>query len=130
MFKKSLPRLVIDKLKSYNIPIYKKDKSENGDYIIFSEEMIIFIDEVNVSISFQAITKPSDAARYALILREIPDIQILIMEVFIYTTDKKFVCGDEAYQVVRDSIKQNAMKEYATQEVYTQILETTKGFEC
>ena len=93
--------------------------------------MVIFVHpNEEVTISFQATTKPDDAAKNILILQEIPNIQIDIMESFIYRHDNKLVCGEDAYQLIYDTIKAEGARDYAKEASYTYLLNNVKGYEC
>jgi len=131
MVKMSLVKIIMDKLDSYGIEIYSHQHDNECD-IIFATDMIIFLDNIknDTVVSFQATMRPDDAARYILVLKQIPDIHLVIMEAFIYNKEKRFIIGEDAYRLIKESIKYKAKVEYATEEAYTQILEQAECFKC
>ena len=121
-------QLIKDKIDEYGITLLNHDDKEN---IFFLDKMIIFIKEDNnIKVAFQATTKPEDAANDILIFQEIPDIDIEIMESFIYCDDNKLLSGTEAYTLIKDTIRTEGIKAYMAQETYTDILTNMECHEC
>jgi hypothetical protein len=122
---------VIKKLEAYDIVIFKHHDGEDGQYIFFCENSVLFIhQDKTINVAFQATTKPHIAATFILILKEIPNVDILIMEPFIYCSDNKLVCGNEAYKLIRETIKVEGVSDYMKEEAYIHLLNNTDGFEC
>jgi hypothetical protein len=124
--------LIKNKLDEYGFTIYKHHKLENDQYVFFCENMVVFAlpKEHTLSISFQATIRPDDAAQNVLILNEIPDITIDIMESFIYSEENKLLCGDQAFELIKNSMENNAVNEYKTKEMYSYLLNNVAGYEC
>ena len=127
-----LAKLVNDKVEEYGITIFKHHPGDENQYVFFCQDMVIFVfpDNKSISIAFQATTKPDIAATNILILQEIPDIEIEIMESFIYCNDNKLICGEAAFQLVKDSIKAEGAKDYMMEEAYTHLLQNVNCHEC
>lgn len=121
------------KLLEYNFEIYNEYPVENGEYLLLVNDMLIFVNmkQKYINISFQAVTKPDIVANNILILKEIVDTcDINIMDSFIFTKKNKVIMGDEAFDLIKKSIENNAIKDYDKQMSYVSILTDTKGFEC
>lgn len=123
-------QLVKDKIDEYGIPILKLNEDDKQN-VFFLDNMVIFINsDDNIKVAFQATTKPEDAANDILIFQEIPDISIEIMESFIYCEDNKLISGDDAYKLINDTIKAAAIKDYATEATYVDILNNVECHKC
>ena len=117
-----------DKIDEYGITLLDHDDKEN---IFFLDKMIIFIkSNNNIKVAYEATTKPEDAANDILIFQEIPDIDIEIMESFIYSKDNKLISGEDAYKLINDTIRAEGIKAYMTQETYTDILTNMECHNC
>jgi len=128
---KSTVKQVIKKVEEYGITIFKHHEGEENQYVIFCENMVVFVhQDGNLSVAFQATTKPHIAATDILILKEIPNIEIDIMESFIYCQDNKLICGDEAYKLIRETIKAEGAQDYMREEAYTHLLNNVNCHEC
>lgn len=124
--------LIKNKLDEYGFNIFNHHKLENDQYVFFCENMVIFAypKEHGLSISFQATAHPDEAAQNVLILNEIPDIDIDIMESFIYSSENQLLCGEKAFTLIKESVENKAIDNYKTQEMYKYLLANTEGFEC
>ena len=123
--------LVRDKIDEYGINIFKEGVAEEGQYTFYCTGMVVFVFPNDfVSVAFQATTNPDDAATDILILKEIPGIEISIMESFIYCKDNKLICGEDAYDLIRETIKAEGASDYIREETYTHLLENMNCFEC
>jgi len=123
------------KIEEYDIKIFDHHKVEakkqEGDYVFFCEQMVVFIyRDDSISVAFQATTKPDEAANLALIINEIPDVDLNIMESFIYCDNEKLICGDDAYDLVRKTIKDEGAKECMREATYTHLLNSNYCHEC
>jgi hypothetical protein len=122
---------VIKKLEEYDIKIFKHHDGEDGQYVFFCENLVLFIhQDKTLNVAFQATTKPHIAATFILILKEIPNVDIFIMVSFIYCSDNKLICGDEAYKLIRETIKAEGAHDYMKEEAYIHLLNNTNCFEC
>ena len=95
--------------------------------------MILFVrpKKNEVTISFQATTKPEIAARNLLVLSEVFDpSKIDIIESFIYNNKKEFLSGDAAYNLVAETLKQEGINEYLREYNLRKLLERNECFEC
>jgi len=128
----SMVKLVKEKIEEYGIIIFKHHLGDDGQYVYMCDSMVVFVhdNDHEISIAFQATTKPEDAANMILIFNEIPDIEIDIMESFIYCGDNKLICGSEAYQLIKDTIKAEGASAYAREVAYTDLLENVNCHEC
>ena len=131
-----LIKKVKGKLDEYGFEIFKDyqvDEEDHKEHVILAEEMIIFIrpDKKEVSIAFQATIKPDAAARNLLILSEVINTsKIDITEPFIYNENREMLSGDEAYDLVRKSIKQQGINEFIEEQTLNRLLEVSECYEC
>jgi len=124
-------KIVKDKIEEYGIVIFKHHPADDNQYVFLCDSMVVFVHETDeVSIAFQATTKPEESARLILIFKEIPNIEIDIMESFIYCGNNKLICGIEAHQLIKDTIKAEGATDYAREEAYAQLLQTVNCHEC
>jgi len=124
---------VIDKLSEYGLPLFTDYPTEDQGHCFISEQMILFLDEEDdsISVTFQADCKPEDSASKMLIISEIEDItDVSVMESFIYDKDNNFITGKEAHQLIRDTLLMDAFKKVAKQHSYAYILDNMECFNC
>lgn len=129
----SLTKQVTQKLDEYGIQIFNDYEIEkDGEHVFYAEDMILFVnDEHNeMSITFQATTKPERSATLALILNQIQQTQINVMEAFVFTDENEFVSGEEAYKLLKNADMEKIAKEYHKQQVFADILEHADCHEC
>ena len=124
--------MVKQKLDEYGFTVFKHHPVDEKQYVFFCSDRVLFVFplEHGLSISFQATIKPDEAANHALILKEIPDIDVEIMESFIYSNDNKLISGDAAYKLIEDVMKEKAVKTYKEEMFYEQLLNNVDCFEC
>ncbi len=134
-----LRKHVIRKLKEFGIPIYNKydiksnDKNNEVEYVLYSENMILFINDIEkyIGVTFQATTKPERAATLILILAQIQGSEIHIMEPFVFNENHEFVSGDQAYKLISETDKEQVLNEYVKKQSYIEMLLSAKKFhEC
>lgn len=116
---------VINKLEEYGVGINNKYEGDNNEYVVVADNMVIMINKENngISISFFAGTRPDDSANAVLILSEIKDLNnVLVMESYALINDQEIVQGEEAYEILKDSISKEAVKKYTLENIYNQIL--------
>lgn len=125
-------QMVKQKLDEYGFTVFKHHPIDEKQYVFFCSDMVLFVfpTEHGLSISFQATTKPDEAANHALILKEIPELDVEIMESFIYSNDNKLIQGEAAYKLIEDVMKQKAVNAYKEETLYTQLLNNVECFEC
>jgi len=130
---------IIDKVRAkineYGLEIYSDypliDGSDDGDYVFFIEEMILFINkkEESIAVSFQASTRPERAANIILILNEIKT-NIDIMESFIFDKNNEYISGEKAFDLIEKSKQSNVIQDFLKDQTYKEILLTAKCHEC
>jgi hypothetical protein len=130
--KKLIERVEL-KLQEYGIEIFDHYELEKKDYLFIVEEMLIIVhnNNENISVAFQVSTKPEIAANNILILQEIKQIKnISIMESFAFSSKNEMFCGEKAYKLLQDSLKEDIACDIEKRRMYQNILLTTDGFEC
>jgi len=124
---------IVDKLTEYGMALYTDYPTKDQGHCFMVRDMIIFLDEEDdsLSITFQADSKPEEVASNLMILNEIDEVsEISIMESFIYDKNNNFVSGNEAHNIVKSSLIEDAFKKVATHQAYNEILHNMKCFEC
>lgn len=129
-----LAKKVQKKLEEYGFMIYNDFdivEGEKGDRVFIIEEGVVFAKDSNksITISFQATTKPEDAANTTLILSELKK-PISVMESFLFDDKNNFISGEEAYKLIKKANIQSAKRELTKEQIYEKILSQTNGFEC
>lgn len=127
----NMGKIVKAKIEEYGIIIFKHHPADDNQYVFLCEKMVVFVHETDeVSVAFQATTKPEAAANMVLMFQEIPDIELDIMESFIYCGNNKLICGQDAHQLIKDTIKAEGANDYAKEDAYARLLETVPCHEC
>jgi len=127
----NMSKLVKEKIEEYGITIFKHHPGDDNQYVFMCDSMVVFVHEDDeVSVAFQATTKPETAATITMMFYEIPDVELDIMESFIYCGNNKLICGPEAYQLIKDTIKAEGAKAYMMEEAYTHLLQNVNCHEC
>lgn len=124
---------VIDKLTEYGMALYSDYPTEDQGHCFITKDMILFLDEEDdsLAITFQADTKPEDVASNVLALNELKKVSdISIMESFIYDKENKFISGNEAHELVKNTIVETAFQKIAKQQAYSALLQNVQCFEC
>jgi hypothetical protein len=125
--------MIINKIAEYGLLLSSDYPTDDNAHCFIVEGMIIFLDHKNdsLSITFQADSKPEDVASNLLILCEVDGIEdISIMESYMYDKDGNFITGEDAHNLVKDSLVAKAFKKVAKQTVYTEILNKVNCFNC
>ena len=120
------------KLDEYGIDIYSEYPMDK-EYCIQTEHMMLFIkdDDASVCISFRADLRPEDTSNYVLILGEIESLKSIdVAESFAFDRNNNFITGESAFEYIREDIISHAIHECVKEQTYSQILQTTKCFNC
>jgi hypothetical protein len=115
-----LVKKVVNKMNEYGLKIFEKHTSDDGEVIIYSTDMILFIDDMKkkINVSFQATTKPETSATLALIIGQVENSLITVMEAFIFDQNNNFISGEEAYKLI-DSVNENKiLRKFKEEQVY------------
>ena len=129
----TLVEKVTEKLKEYGIKIYKDYRIEDEEeHVFYIEEAILFVGDKKkyIGVSFQATSKPENVANMTLILNEIDDKSLDIMESFIFNQKNEYVSGEKAFDLIKKSNHLKALEEFDKQQLYIEILQNEKCFEC
>jgi len=124
---------IVEKLTEYGMALYTDYPTQDQGHCFITKNMIIFLDEDDnsLSITFQADSKPEDVASNLLILNEIDQLSdISVMESFIYDKNNNFISGNEAHEIVKNSIVETAYQKIVKQQAYLTLLHNSKCFEC
>jgi len=122
------------KLVEYDINIYDHHPIENGEYVFVAEDMIIYAREKDnsITVAFQATTKPDVVANNILLLLEIDSlVDIDITDSFIFDENKKLIFGNEAFDLIKQSVKMATIKDFSMKKELEDILLNTENcHEC
>jgi len=124
---------IIDKISEYGLQMFNDYATEDRGHCFIVEDMIIFLDEDNdsLSVTFQADCKPEISANKILMLTEIENLSdITVMDSFIYDKNNNFLTGIKAHNLIKNSISIKAVKQLAREHAYNSILENAEGFRC
>lgn len=127
----------VDKVRSkmveYGLEIYDEYPIVDGEeYVFLVEDMILFVSEEKktIGVSFQAPTRPEQAANMVLILNEIETGELDVMESFIFDRNNRFISGDKAFDLIEKTKESKTIQEFLKQQTYNEILLSSKCFEC
>ena len=124
---------VLKKINEYGFALFSDYKTEDRGHCFVVEDMMVFLDEDDnsISVTFQADCKPEKSAMKTLILSEIEGVtDISIMESFIYDKENNFISGEDAHILLKDEIILHAFQRAAKSHAYSEILQNIKCFEC
>jgi len=127
---------VVEKLTEYGMIIFREYpvvEENTNQHVFISEDMVLFLDhnDGTLSVSFHASSRPEEVSRNTLILSEIEDFdELYIMESYVIDNNNEFLCGDEAFDLVKRSEEAEILKGYMEKRQYEDILRTAKCFYC
>jgi 3-methyladenine DNA glycosylase AlkC len=124
---------VVKKFEEYGMRLFTDYPTEENQHCFMVENMIVYLDKKDnsIAVSFLASSKPEQVAQNMMILSEIKDLDdIYVMESFVYDMNDKFVSGDDAHNLVKQSIEHEALKEFAKRQTYIEVLSKAKCFDC
>lgn len=127
---------IISKLNEYGMIIfgdYQTEEKNVDQHIFICEGMTLFLDnnDGSLSASFYAGLKPEEVARDVLILNEMDEFdELYIMESYVINNDNEFVCGDEAFDLLKKAEETKILKTFIEKSQYENILRTTKCYSC
>jgi hypothetical protein len=52
------------------------------------------------------------------------------MDSFVYDLNEKFLSGDDAHKLVKESIEHEALREFTKRQAYIEVLGKAKCFDC
>lgn len=129
----SLTKQVTQKLDEFGLYILDEHALESeSDYVFYLEEMIVFINEADnsISVTFKATTRPERSATLALILNQIKEVDMHVMEPFMFNSKNEFLSGEKAYEEIKSFYSERFSQELQKQQFYSDILERADCHEC
>jgi hypothetical protein len=127
---------IVDKMIEYGMIIFRDYPivEENASQHVFiCEDMVLFLDhnDGSLSVSFHAGSKPEEVSRNTLILHEIEEFNDLyIMESYVIGNNNEFICGEDAFKLVRESEEAKITKRVVEKMQYENILIKSKCYHC
>ena len=124
---------MVKKFEEYGMKLFTDYPSMENQHCFMVENMIVYLDKNDntIAVSFLASSKPEEVASNLMILNEIEGLEdIYIMDSFVYDMNDRFVSGDEAHKIVKESIQHEALKEFAKRQTYIDVLTKAQCFEC
>jgi hypothetical protein len=127
---------VVDKISEYGIVIFRDYpvvEENTNQHVFISEDMVLFLDhnDGTLSVSFHASSRPEEVSRNTLILNEIEEFdELYIMESYVIDNQNEFLCGDEAFNLIKQSEEAKILKGFIEKRHYEDILRTAKCFYC
>ena len=128
--------VIVDKLTEYGMIIFRDypiEEEGTNQHVFISEDMVLFLDhsDGSLSVSFHASSKPEEVARNTLILNEMKDFDDLyIMESYVIDNENQFICGEEAFKLIKESEEAKYLKGFIEKRQYEEILRTAKCYYC
>jgi hypothetical protein len=122
-----------EKLFEFNFGIisgYCIDKTK--EYMIITDDMILAVNdrENTVAVAFEATTPPDVVAKRMLILKEVEGTEtISVMESFVFENNH-LVTGDDAVAIAKKRLGREAINEFLKSQVYMDIIQSEKCFNC
>ena len=126
-------KMVTKKFKEYGMQVFTDYETIEHQHCFMVENMIVYLDKKDntIAVSFLASSKPEEVAQTMMILTEIEDLDdIFVMDSFVYDMNDKFLSGDDAHKLVKESIRHEALKEFAKRQTFIEVLTKAKCFEC
>jgi len=120
-------------LESYGILINKTMALEDNQQAIYTEDMILFINEKDntIGLSFFAPTIPERSSNLTLMLVEnIKKSNIYILESFVFNEKKEYIAGVEAFKILKDVQTNQIINNFTRDQSYQYILENHDLYEC
>ena len=124
---------VLKKFEEYGMNVFKDYKTEKNEHCFMVDNMIVYLDrkDSTLAVSFHASAKPEEVAQNLLILKEVKDLNdIYVMDSFIYDLNDTFISGEKAHDLVKRTIENEAIKNFAERQTYTEYLAKAKCFDC
>ncbi len=124
---------VVKKLDEYGMKLFTDYPIEQSEHCFMVDNMIIYLDKKDntIAVSFHASAKPEEVANSMMVLNEIQGLSdIYVMESFVYDINDKFLSGDDAHKLVKETIQHQALKEFARRQTYIEVLTKAKCHEC
>lgn len=123
---------IINTLGNYGIVINNIHKLKNEEQVVYTKDMILFINEIeqSIGISFFASTIPEDVSNLTLIIKNIKDSTLFIMESFIFDENNEYISGNKAFKLLKELNKNKIEQRIIKNQHYNHILKSHKGREC
>lgn len=127
----SISTKIVNKLKEYDINIFSK-WLEDDETIILTSDVSISIKENDVLfLNFHISCKPSYAARFVLILKELKEIKTMIIgDDFIFDENGQFINGEQAIEYHQTYKKDCIIRDFLKEQTNLYVLTTLKPFNC
>ena len=128
--------VIVEKFNEYGMIIFRDypvDEIDTKQHVFICEGMVLFLDhkDDSLSVSFHAGLKPEDVSRNTLILNEIEEFDDLyIMESYILDNGNKFICEEEAFNLLKKSDEAEFIKGFVKNQLYEDILKNAKCYCC
>jgi hypothetical protein len=124
---------VVKKFKEYGMELFTDYQTKKNEHCFMVENMIVYLDKDDntIAVSFHASAKPEEVAANMMILNEIDNLNnIYVMDSFVYDLNEKFLSGDDAHKLVKESIEHEALREFTKRQAYIEVLGKAKCFDC
>jgi len=124
---------VVKKFEEYGMKLFTDYPTAKNEHCFMVDNMIVYLDKKDntIAVSFLASSKPEEVASSMMILNEIKGLDdIFVMESFVYDLNEKFISGDDAHKLVKESIQHEALKEFTKRQAYIEVLSKAKCHNC
>ena len=124
---------VVKKFEEYGMRLFTDYPTKKHEHCFMVDNMIVYLDKKDntIAVSFLASAKPEEVAANMMILGEIENLDdIFVMESFVYDLNEKFISGDDAHKLVKETIQHEALKEFTTRQAYIEVLSKANCHNC
>jgi len=119
---------IMKKLEEYGIENVIADDS-SLTITAGSDSAILVYKDGKLCVSYCAASKPDEAARFTLILKEVSGLEIEIAEPYFYRKDK-LITGDEAYTEYMATVARSIIDQFIDEQKKAMYLAKVEGFRC
>lgn len=114
-------------LEEYDFNLHQPEREHEGVYYFGIDEALLYFDSnINkLGISFVVFARPEIVANTSLILSQVEGIEeVEVLDSFIFTSEGKFMDGEEAHIYYQKSYVENAKNQYNIERMQMEMLKT------
>jgi len=127
----SLEEKIVNKLKEYDVEVFKVDKQQNRETFIFAENMLISCKDNEILLNFHVSTLPNFSARITLLLSKIKNSKrIYIGDDFIFDKNGKYIDGEEATKLFFRNQEKEIIHDFIEDQKSLYLLSMADGYSC
>jgi len=119
-------------LKKNKLPIVKKTVTKKNGHLIFTEPVVIFVDENSgVNLAFHVASSPEFSARLTLEFKNLAGVKnVNIGEVFIFGKNNEIITGDNAIKELDQQNYDGAVRSFIRDQITEHMLHHGEAKNC